>query len=111
MTNSKMGRGYNWRVEENRILLVIWARADIGLHASFEFDGRIRDAKVYSRISAELASKCYDRNAAQIKNKMKTMKQGNKECKDHNSKSDSVVMQKYFLSPPECTTSLCTRVV
>ena len=50
--------------------------------------------EVYNRISTELASKGYDRNAAHIKNKinqsinqMKEMKNGYKECKDHNSKS------------------------
>ncbi len=85
MANSKIGRGSNWSLEENRVLLVIWVRADIGLQACF--DGSVRDAKVYNRISAELASKGYDRNAAQIKNKMKKMKQGYKERKDHNSKS------------------------
>ena len=82
MANSNIGRGSNWSLEENRVLLVIWVRADIGLQACF--DGSVRDAKVYNRISAELASKGYDRNAAQSKNKMK---QGYNECKDHNSKS------------------------
>ena len=33
----------------------------------------------------------YDRNAAQNKNKMKEMKNGYKECKDHNSKSGNDV--------------------
>ena len=33
----------------------------------------------------------YDRNAAQMKNKMKEMKNGYKECKDHNSKSGNDV--------------------
>ena len=33
-----------------------------------------------------MASKGYNRNAAQIKNKMKEMKKGYKDCKDHNSK-------------------------
>ena len=58
------------------------------------FDGSIRDAKVYNRISAELASKGYDINDAQIKNKSK---QGYKVCKDHNSKSgnDRKVMDYY----------------
>ena len=83
MANSKIGRGSNWSVEENRLILVIWARADIQAC----FDGSVRDAKVYNKISAELASEGFDRNAAQIKNKMKKMKQCYKECKDHNSKS------------------------
>ena len=67
MANIKMGRGCNWSLEENRVLLVIWARADIQAC----FDDSVRDAKVYNRISAELACKGYDKNAAQIKNKMK----------------------------------------
>ena len=84
MANSKMGRGSNWSLEQNRVLLVIWPRAGV-----FWRQRPRRQGKVYNGISAELASrpKGYDRNAAQIKNKIKEMKKGYKECKDHNSKS------------------------
>ena len=37
--------------------------------------------------NSKMSREGYDRNAAQIKNKMKEMKNGYKECKDHNSKS------------------------
>ena len=46
--------------------------------------------EVYNRISTELASKGYVRNAAQNKNKINQsikLKKGYKECNDHNSKS------------------------
>ena len=29
MANTKMGRGSNWSSEENRVLLVTWARAGV----------------------------------------------------------------------------------
>lgn len=72
-----------WTHCETLTLLEIWGREDIQAC----LDKTSKDKKTYRRISYELLSLGYERNAVQVKEKIKALKKTYKACKDQNGRS------------------------
>ncbi|KAG7458072.1 hypothetical protein MATL_G00233940 [Megalops atlanticus] len=74
-----------WTAEETRILLNIWADSSV----QQQLEGALRNEKVFRQIVMELAALNIHRNAKQVREKIKKLKQQYRYIKEHNSQSDA----------------------
>ena len=76
-------RGTTWGEEEVKALLEIWGDERI----QSKFDGAKRKQPLHEKIARELKARGYNRDAEQIKTKIKNLKSTYRSIKDHNNKS------------------------
>ncbi|XP_036407553.1 uncharacterized protein LOC118793466 [Megalops cyprinoides] len=75
----------HWSAYEVQVLLTLWADSSI----QQELESTVRNERVYSRITTELAAVGIHRSIKQCREKIKKLKQQYKKLKDHNKKSDA----------------------
>ena len=76
-------RGTTWGEEEVKVLLEIWGDEKV----QSEFDGAKRKHPLHEKIARELTRRGYNREADQIKTKIKNLKSTYRSIKDHNNKT------------------------
>ena len=76
-------RGTTWGEDEVKVLLEIWGDEKI----QSEMDGAKRKHPLHEKIATKMKTKGYNRDADQIKTKIKNLKSTYRSIKDHNNKT------------------------
>ena len=80
-SNDTRGQSNNWSNDEVKALIALWSEADIQNALD---DPHTRNAKIYRRISNQLADQGYNRSHESVNNKIKAMKNKYKAVVDSN---------------------------